>query len=250
MTAALAIAGQGIRQDVDGRYCVNDLHRAAGGEARHRPGYWLAADQTKALVTEVEKAGIPAIRTKQKVGTFVARELVYAYAMWISAAFHLQVIRSFDALATGRPQQDVQAALQDPATLRRALLQQLDERERLEHEAAVRAPRAAAFDRLADQRGAVCLTAAAKVLGLEPRKFFVWMSELRWIYRASDAGSWLGHARHCDAGDLEHRLFQPENSHRQRVQVLVTPRGLARLALLLEQASLPTQTYPLPAHAS
>lgn len=246
----LAIAGRGIRQDADGRYCVNDLHRAAGGEARHRPGYWLAADQTKALVAEVEKAGFPAIRTKQKVGTFVACELVYAYAMWISAAFHLQVIRSFDALVTRGPQQDVQAVLDDPVTLRRALLQQLDVRERLEHEAAIRAPRAAAFDRLGDQRGSVCLTAAAKVLGLEPRKFIAWLSELRWIYRASDAGNWLGHARHCDAGDLEHRLFQPEYSHRQRVQVLVTPRGLARLALLLEQASLPTQAFPVPAHAT
>lgn len=57
-------------------------------------------DQTKALIAEIEIAGNPAIFTKQGLGTFVVKELVYAYAMWISAAFHLKVIRAYDAVVT------------------------------------------------------------------------------------------------------------------------------------------------------
>ena len=102
-----------VRQDEQGRFSLNDLHQAAGGEQRHRPNYWLETKQTQDLIAELGNswnpmscgtsiAGIPAIEAKTKVGTFVARELVYAYAMWISPAFHLKVIRTFDALVTGR----------------------------------------------------------------------------------------------------------------------------------------------------
>jgi hypothetical protein len=91
-----------IRQDVNGRYCINDLHKAAGEEARHRPNYWLENQQTIDLAKECEIAGIPAIVAKQGLGTFVVKELVYAYAAWISPAFHVKVLRTFDAVATGK----------------------------------------------------------------------------------------------------------------------------------------------------
>ncbi|MCK7461106.1 MAG: KilA-N domain-containing protein [Sphingobacterium sp.] len=104
-----------IRQDIDGRYSLKDLHLAAGGEQRHRPKYWLENQQTQDLIAELQKGdegGIPPTEQKQPVtiiqggdpknqGTYVVRELVYAYAMWISASFHLKVIRTFDAVMTG-----------------------------------------------------------------------------------------------------------------------------------------------------
>lgn len=96
----LTIGGVSIRQDADGRFCLNDLHRAAGGEQKQKPSEWLRNGQTKELVAEIEKAGIPAIQARQKAGTYVVKELVHAYAMWISPSFHLKVIRAYDAMVT------------------------------------------------------------------------------------------------------------------------------------------------------
>lgn len=89
-----------IRQDNEGRYCLNDLHKAAGGEDKHRPTYWLKNQQTIDIQKEIEIDGKPSIITKQGLGTFAVKELVYSYAMWISAKFHLAVIRAYDALVT------------------------------------------------------------------------------------------------------------------------------------------------------
>ncbi len=96
----LKISDIAVRQDAEGRYCLNDLHKSAGSIKKHRPNYFLATQQTIDLINEIEIAGISAIVTKQGVGTFVAKELVYAYGMWISAEFTLKVIRAYDQLQT------------------------------------------------------------------------------------------------------------------------------------------------------
>lgn len=96
---ALTIGTTSVRQ-VGGLFSLNDLHKESGARPRHRPGYFLENEQTQALVKEIETAGIPAVKTKEGRGggTYACRELVIAYAAWISAAFHLKVIRVFLAV--------------------------------------------------------------------------------------------------------------------------------------------------------
>ena len=106
----LNIATIDIRQDAHGRYSLADLHKAAGGEKRHLPSYWLTNKQTKETIAILEaesRAGIPALPVAsnsggkyEERGTFVVWELVYAYAMWISPKFNLHVIRTFHTLQT------------------------------------------------------------------------------------------------------------------------------------------------------
>ena len=103
---AFTVAGVAVRQDAQGRFCLNDLHKAAGGENRHRPSLWADNQQAKDLIAEIEiGAGIPALVSNQRgieQGTYVCKELVYAYAMWVSASFHLQVIRACDGMAQAK----------------------------------------------------------------------------------------------------------------------------------------------------
>ncbi|MFV0550828.1 MAG: KilA-N domain-containing protein [Anaerorhabdus sp.] len=102
MTTQIAIFDIAIHQDSEGRYSLNDLHRAAGAEERHKPILWLRLDQAKEIIDllKVQICTFNPVHTQRgcKGGTYVCKELVYAYAMWVSAKFHLEVIRAYDAL--------------------------------------------------------------------------------------------------------------------------------------------------------
>lgn len=105
-------------------YSLNDLHRAAGGEDKHKPAFFLRNEQTQALIAEIDKVAdlqlkSSDVRISYEVvrgangGTYACRELVYAYAMWISPKFNLAVIRAFDQL-TQTPQLNAPAAPMPP----------------------------------------------------------------------------------------------------------------------------------------
>jgi prophage antirepressor-like protein len=122
---ALSVLDTSIRLH-DSLYCLNDLHKASGNEEKHKPARFLRNDQTKALIAEIEQspdlvfAPIKTIRGgKGGSSTYACKELVYAYAMWISAKFHLAVIRAFDAMVTGslpQPDRTIQTTSPQPWT--------------------------------------------------------------------------------------------------------------------------------------
>ena len=110
----LIIGEFSIRQDEDGRYSLADLHKASGNLAKHKPSNFLRVEQTQELIKEIEqvsdvrlgetdhfsnmRSAVKVINGGNNRGTYAVKEMVYAYAMWISAKFHLMVIRAYDSL--------------------------------------------------------------------------------------------------------------------------------------------------------
>ncbi len=101
---ALTVAGITVRQ-MNGLYSLNDLHKASGGEEKHQPAFFARREETQALIAEICSAdsqikALETVRGRGKAqGTYACKELVIAYAAWISAAFHLKVIRVFLSVA-------------------------------------------------------------------------------------------------------------------------------------------------------
>ncbi|WP_404634308.1 KilA-N domain-containing protein [Dyella ginsengisoli] len=86
-----------MRRDQEGRYCLNDLHRAAGGEKRHLPAEFIRLGSTKELAAAVSNYGdshiSPIDLSRGRYGgTYVHEDLAIDYAAWISPVFKLGLL--------------------------------------------------------------------------------------------------------------------------------------------------------------
>jgi len=112
------------------------------------------------------------------------------------------------------------------------------EQERLVLEAKVEVlePKAAIFDRIVDADGAMGLQATAKALQQSPNKFCDWLRQNGWIYRRPGGQSNLGYQDKVKDGFLTHKVHtvhRDDGSEKIVEQVLITSKGLTKLASLL-----------------
>ena len=96
----LVIHNTEITTDSEGRFSLNDLHKAAGGLNSQKPSLFYRSDSFKKVVEVLNAqngAFSPIVKKQGKYGgTWVCKELVYKYAMWVNAEFEVKVIQTFD----------------------------------------------------------------------------------------------------------------------------------------------------------
>lgn len=176
-----------------------------------------------------------------------------ACLMAMSYSYDLQA-KVFDRMtemeeAVARP--DPMAILSDPAALRMALLGYTETVIALEGKVAeqnavlaLQAPKVEALDTLATRTdGSVCITDAAKDLQVPPRRLFSWLQEHDWIYRRAGGSSYVAYQPRIKTGFLEHKITTIERSDgsvKMVEQVLVTAKGLAKLAIELSNRMIST----------
>ena len=103
-------------------------------------------------------------------------------------------------------------------------------------------PMVEALGRIAEGEGAMCVTNAAKVLQVQPKALFSWLSQNQWIYRRPGGAGWVSYQNRIQSGHLEHKVTSLERSDRpDKVveQVMVTPKGLAFLAEVVPHGKSP-----------
>lgn len=229
----------------DGLYSLNDLHKASGGEDRHKPTNFLRLESTAELVgvltaeldgdaqkraSEQNQAFISdkVVRVVKggvgQQGTFVCKELVYAYAMWISPAFNLRVIRAFDVLASSHfiPQTYPEAL--------RAYADELEAHEKTKQALETAKPKAEYFDHLVAHNLLLGVRGTAKELGVKQNQFVTFLLEGKYVYR-NEKGKLRPYAQHTPS------LFELKEFTRgdySDAQMLITPQGRETFRLLLQ----------------
>ncbi|WP_163831130.1 KilA-N domain-containing protein [Spartinivicinus ruber] len=193
-TAPIIIENVNIRQDEQGRFCLNDLHKAAGGLKRHQPNYWVNNAQTQELIAEMTDTGIPVTPNYQPIevirgglnqGTYVDEDLVYQYAMWVSPKFNLKVIRTFKAVTKGQlqPLEDenlimAKACLIAQDTIKKQETLLLESQKQI----AEMQPKADFVSHYVEARGTSNLEETAKILKIKPRTFTRQLREDRVLF--------------------------------------------------------------------
>ena len=85
------------------------------------------------------------------------------------------------------------------------------------------------------------LTNAAKSLNVRPKDLFDFLQAKKWIYRRVGGRSYSAYQDKIQCGYLTHKVYAmalDDGTERIREQVVVTPRGLTKLASIVPREAV------------
>lgn len=132
--------------------------------------------------------------------------------------------------------------LNDPAQLRGLLMNYSAKAEQLEQRVQELLPSQEALDRISKADGSLNITEAAKALQVRPKDLFDYLSQHGWTYKRAGSQNWLGYQSKTMSGLLEHKvttILRADGSEKVTEQVRVTPKGLTKLATLIQPGLRP-----------
>lgn len=154
-----------------------------------------------------------------------------------AAAWKEKFIAAFNAMAAKLKQSTAVLDLNSPSQLRGLLSNYAERTEVAEAKVLEFEPKAVAFDRLDTAEGDFTVRPASKVLGFPERKLTKWFQLNRWAFRSGGKGPLQAYVEKRNCGYLDHRLDRYKDNEtgewKTRIQMVVTPKGMARLAKLL-----------------
>lgn len=161
------------------------------------------------------------------------KELSMTLVAGYNVVLRNRIIKRWMELEQKAQQPDPIQVLNDPAAMRGLLLTYSEKVLSLESKVESMAPKVQALERISEAEGASCITNAAKALQLRPKDLFTYLNQHRWIYKRPGSASWTAYQDKIQAGVLEHKVTtvsRSDGSEKVVEQVLVTPKGLAKLA--------------------
>lgn len=158
----------------------------------------------------------------------------------------IEIIEKFDAYEKGAAQPATLPDFDDPRLLQTLLVEHLGKRieaekraDAAEKKAEAASETVAAFDRIANAEGTLCITDAAKALQVQPKALFTFMRQRDWVYNRPGKAGDIAYQDKLKAGYLDHKVTvvtRLDGSEKTTEQVRVTSKGLAKLAMIVPGA--------------
>lgn len=235
MNQLIFIDNTQIKQDSQLRYCLNDLHKASGGNPIHAPAQFLrnksVVDFISALTDmQICTSPVNAIRGGIEQGTYVCEELVYKYAGWINAEFDVKVHSIFKSFVNGKFNHKSTPALPDftnPAEAARAWAEQYENRAIAEQKLIQAQPKIEFVNRYVANTGLRTITEVSKILKVKRKDLIESLICDKALYRQN--GALLPYQDKLERGYFDVKTGSANDAYNYS-QTLVTGLGVEWIA--------------------